>query len=236
MYRNLLLLVLLVFCAFTVSAQKPVTTKPVTPKAIPVSKKDTAATSLKDTVEKPMVINAGKQVKIAVDTGKTKYVNLGKIAGRRAAISSLMVPGLGQIRNGITVYRLAKVAGIYTGATLLTLSFIDNNKNYHLFYDELIYRRDPNNKGQTPSPGFPYTTDMAGLITAKDTFRRNKEVIIFSFVGLYLLNVVEAYIDARLKYFDVGDVAFKVSPAVINTDMMYGFNQATPGIKLTLSF
>ncbi|AOM77203.1 DUF5683 domain-containing protein [Pedobacter steynii] len=170
-----------------------------------------------------------------VDTLKPKYVNPGKIAGRRAMIRSAMLPGLGQIRNGFTFYRGLKVAGIYTGATLLTLSFIDNNKNYHIFLDELLARQ--NNGGKPVNPRYASVSDQ-GLITAKDTFKRNKEVIIFSYVGLYLLNIVEAYIDARLKYFDVGDVAVKFSPTVINmnTNSMYGLSTPAAGLKLSLSF
>ena len=167
------------------------------------------------------------------DSIKPKFVNQGKIAGRRAIIRSLMVPGLGQIGNGITVYRLAKVGAIYTGFTLLTLSYIDNNKNYHIFLDDLIYLRE----NGVPNPNSPYKqVDEAGLISAKDLFRRNREVVIFSLVGLYLMNAVEAYVDARLKYFDVGDVSMKVSPDLINTNTMYGFNKVNPGIKLTLTF
>ena len=168
-----------------------------------------------------------------VDSVKPKYINQGKIAGRRAIFSSLMLPGLGQIRNGITVYRLAKVGAIYTGFTMLTLSYIENNRNYHIFLDDLIYLR--NNK--KPNPESPYKEiDEAGLISAKDLYRRNREVVVFSLVGLYLMNAVEAYVDARLKYFNVDDVSLKISPDLINTNTMYGFNTVNPGIKLTLTF
>lgn len=217
MYKSLLLSVLSFFIACTVAAQQPQGTK-----------QDTVGGNIFQKTTDTVVQSVKKVAK--ADSG---YVNYGKIAGRRAALSSMVVPGLGQIRNGVTVYRLAKVAGIYTGLTLLTLSFIDNNKNYHIFLDELLYRRE-NGK---PNPESIYQNiDDQGLILAKDTFRRNKEVIIISYVGLYVLNIVEAYIDARLKYFDVGDIAFKVSPGVINTNTMYGFNHITPGVKLTLSF
>lgn len=170
-----------------------------------------------------------------VDTLKPKYVNPGKIAGRRAMLRSAMLPGLGQIRNGFTFYRGLKVAGIYTGATLLTLSYIDNNKSYHEVLDELNYRLE--NPGKRLNPLYRLVEET-GMVNAKDLYKRNKQIIIFSFAGLYLLNVVEAYIDARLKYFDVGDVAVKFSPTVINmnTNTMYGLNIPAPGFKVTLRF
>lgn len=199
-------------------------------------------------------------VKNKVDTLKPKYVNPGKIAGRRAMIRSAMLPGLGQIRSGFNLYRGLKVAGIYTGATLLTLSYIDNNKNYHIFLTELQEREKAAiykaalaaNNGNPNAPGLPPkgnpnvkeygTISDANLITAKDTYRRNKDVILFSFVGLYLLNVVDAYVDARLKYFDVGDVSVKIGPTMMNNNAMfggntmYGLNLPAPGLKVSMRF
>lgn len=202
MYKFFLLSALLFFSAFTGKAQQ------VTP-----LKKDSTT---------------GKTA--PVDSVKP-YINVGKIAGRRAAIRSAMLPGLGQIRNGLTIYRGLKVAGIYTGATLLTISYIDNSKKYDIFVNELKYRAE-NGKANL----YENTPDDR-LIQAKDIYRRNKQVIIFSYVGLYLLNIIEAYIDARLANFDVGDVAgIKIRPDMINTGNIYGMNSAAPGIKIAISF
>jgi hypothetical protein len=208
MYR-LLLLLLLVSAGFAQAQVKPV-----------------PATVLPDTNRLDTLKSTG------TDTLKPKYVNMGKIQGRRAAISSAIVPGLGQIRNGVTFYRLLKVAGIYTGATFLTLSLIDNNKKYKEFLDEINFR-DQNNG--TPKPGQYAQSPRTGLVSAKDNARRNREVVIFSLGGLYLLNIVEAYIDARLKYFDVGDVTFKVSPSLLNSGTMYGMSPVAPGFKITMA-
>jgi len=213
--RNFLFLCLLVFfSASDIRAQNPVEVKeqqPLLPKDSIVQKTDT------------------------LKKKRPAYINPGKVAGKRAVFRSLIVPGLGQIGNGITVYRFAKVAGIYTGATLLTLSYIENNNNYKLVLEELEYRAAHN--GNANPNGVLQNRQDDGLILAKDTFRRNKEVIVFSFIGLYLLNAVDAYIDARLKYFDVGDIAFKVSPGMIATDApVYGYNQSLPGLKLTVKF
>ena len=208
MYR-LLLLLLLVSAGFAQAQVKPVPT-----------------TVLPDTNRLDTLKST------ATDTLKPKYVNMGKIQGRRAAISSAIVPGLGQIRNGVTFYRLLKVAGIYTGATFLTLSLIDNNKKYKEFLDEINFR-DQNNG--TPKPGQYAQSPRTGLVSAKDNARRNREVVIFSLGGLYLLNIVEAYIDARLKYFDVGEVTFKVSPSLLNSGTMYGMSPVAPGFKITMA-
>ncbi len=205
MYKILLLSVCLFFAASGARAQEVLTTK-----------QDTATANI-----------------VTVDSIKP-YVNLGKIAGRRAAIRSAMLPGLGQIGNGLTVYRGLKVAGIYTGAVLLTISYLDNTKQYNFFVDELKYRAANNDQKRDG----PYQqTETTRLVEAKDIYKRNRQVIIFSYVGLYLFNIVEAYIDARLANFDVGDVAgIKIRPDLINTNQRYGFNSFTPGLKVAVAF
>ena len=215
MYKILLLSVCLFFATFTVKAQEKLTGKKDSTKV-----QATPAGSTTDSV-KP-------------------YVNQGKIAGRRAAIRSAMLPGLGQIRNGFNLYRGLKVAGIYTGATMLTLAYVDNSKQYNVFIKELEYRAknkdNPDANKRTENPLYASTpTDR--LISAKDIYRRNKQVIIFSYAGLYLLNIVEAYIDARLANFDVGDVTkIKIRPDLMNSNQMYGFNSFAPGMKIAISF
>jgi len=160
-----------------------------------------------------------------------KYVNLGKIAARKAAIRSAMIPGWGQFSNGLTIYRGVKIAAIYAGGTLLAMSYIQNTRDYHRFLSEIQFRELNNDQSPNGSTLAAYPT--AGLITAKDIYRRNREVVIFSFVALYAVNIIEAYVDARLKYFDVGDnLAIKLSPTIINSDMKYGYNAAAPGLKI----
>ncbi|MET3115142.1 hypothetical protein AAKU52_002886 [Pedobacter sp. CG_S7] len=198
-------LVFLFFTVFVANAQEPITLK----------KDSTAA------------------ITAQIDTLQPVYINPGKIAGRRAAFRSAIIPGMGQIGNGVTVYRIAKVAAIYTGATLLTLSYIDNNKQYHRYLTELQYRVNNNGKPNPNSDLAPYATDR--LTIAKDTFSRNKWVIIFSYGALYAVNIIEAYVDARLKHFDVGDdLSIKFSPSLnLNSNAMYGYHAIAPGLKVT---
>lgn len=199
-------------------------------------------------------------VKAPVDTTKNRidtikpapYVNQGKIAGRKAFHRSLIFPGLGQVYNyglvvndvksGLTkgnkfgqkLYIIGKIGAIYTGGTLLVMSYIDNNKNYKLFLDELQYRKLHNN---TPNPenGLAQYTNTDALVVAKNIYKRNREVVLISLVGLYGLNALDAYITARLKYFNVDDnLSFKISPSLINSTTMYSYNPTVPGLKLTI--
>lgn len=190
---------------------------------------------------------------VKVDTaGTTKYINKGKIAGKKAIYRSLIFPGLGQIYNyGLVVddvksgrvegkkilqkaYIIGKIGAIYVGGTVLVMSYIDNNNNYNLFLRELQYRKLNNNQ-PSPTNGLSQYPNTDALIVAKDIYKRNREVVLISLVGLYGLNVLDAYVTARLKYFNVDEtLSFKLSPTTINSTTMYGYQNITPALKLTL--
>jgi hypothetical protein len=204
MSRQIWLICFLVLASFTVKAQDPITIK---------------------------ADSTGAKV-ARVDTLKSNYVNVGKVAARRAIIRSAIIPGWGQFGNGLNVYRGIKIAAIYTGATLLTMSYIDNNNKYNEFLAELRDRQANGGRSVVGSPYFDVQT--AGLTAAKDTYRRNREVVVFSMIGLYGLQVVEAYVDARLKYFDVGDdLAIRIKPSVISSGTMLGYQSFVPAIKVS---
>lgn len=195
--------------------------------------------SLDTVLSKPAVAN---------DTG---YVNKGKIAGKKAIRRSLIFPGLGQIYNyGLVVddvksgyygdkrvlqkiYIVGKIGLIYGGGYLLVSSYIDNNNKYHRFLKELQYRRE-NGGAPDPNGGLTEYTFTENLTIQKNIYKNNREVVLISLVGLYIMNVVDAYVTARLKYHNVeNDLTYKISPTIINTNQMYGF-QPAPGLKLTL--
>jgi hypothetical protein len=183
-----------------------------------------------------------------------KYVNQGRIAGKKAVYRSLIFPGLGQMYNyglvvddvkagrtqgkriGQKLYIIGKIGAIYAGGTLLVMSYIDNNNNYRRFLRELQYRQLNNGKPD-PDNGLTQYPDVNALTVAKNIYKRNREIVIISLVGLYGLNVLDAFVTARLKYFSVDEnLSFKISPTTVTTNngAMYGFNNVAPGLKLTL--
>ncbi|MDQ8005940.1 MAG: DUF5683 domain-containing protein [Pedobacter sp.] len=180
-----------------------------------------------------------------------KYVNQGRIAGKKAVYRSLIFPGLGQVYNyglvvddvkagrtqgkriGQKLYLIGKIGAIYAGGTMLVMSYIDNNNNYNRFLRELQYRQV--NGVPDPDNGLTQYPDANALTVAKNIYKRNREVVIISLVGLYGLNVLDAYVTARLKYFNVDEtLSFKISPTTINSNTMFGFNNIAPALKLTL--
>jgi len=165
-------------------------------------------------------------------TDTVKYINYGKIAAKKALFRSLLIPGWGQVSNGLNVYRALKVAAIYGGGAALFISYKSNNKNYHYYLAEVQHREENNGLSLPGSllTGFSETQ----LIAAKEVYRRNREVVMFSLIGVYAVNVLDAFIDARLKYFEVdNNLAMKISPSVISSNSMLGYNSSyAPALKV----
>ncbi|RDC55134.1 hypothetical protein DU508_18460 [Pedobacter chinensis] len=207
--------------------------------------------TLKNRVVKPIGTATPPKVMTRQDSMKTRYVNPGKVAGRKAVIKSLILPGLGQVYNmqllndgygtraGKSqtfqrIYTIGKIGAIYGGFTVLTMSYIESSKNYTAFLEELQYRNANNDQPPPNSPYARYSTQ--GVTTAKDTYRRNKQIVLFSYGLVYFANVVDAYVAARLHFFNIDDkLSFKVVPTMINSNSMYSFN-AAPAVKLSLTF
>ncbi|WP_316831165.1 DUF5683 domain-containing protein [Pedobacter aquatilis] len=226
-----------------------------------------ASAQVKDTVLKPVDSTKNAPVRLVridstkkiTDTTKVKYVNPGKIAGRKAIFKSLIVPGWGQLYNNQMLrdklnakgektghfwqktYTLSKVGIIYGGLTLLTLSYIDNRSNYKIFLKEAQVRAF--NKVQTDaSKKLAVNPDLirygdTNITDAQAIYKRNTQIIIFSYVAVYAIQVIDAYVAARLNYFNIDDsVALKVTPSLmINQNSMYGFN-TMPALKVSLRF
>ncbi len=204
--------------------------------------------------EKPAEVGKGKIDTLSPVGGKKKegYVNQGKIAGRTAARRSMFLPGLGQAYNyglivddvksgkikgngfGRKLAIIGKIGGIYVAGTMLTLSYIDNNKMYHLFLKELQYRQA--NKDQPdPNGSLAGYRETANLYTGKAIYKNNREVVLIFLGVTYGVNIVDAYVTARLKYLNVTDnLGLKISPSLINSNTMYGYNSYSPALKLTL--
>ncbi|MEH3112850.1 DUF5683 domain-containing protein [Pedobacter terrae] len=217
-----------------------------------------AAAQVKDTLLKPAdtskikfsksLDTVAKKPMTRKDSMKAKYVNPGKVAGRKAVFRSMIIPGWGQLYNiqllndgygtraGKSqvfqkIYTGGKIAAIYGGATALTLSLMDSRKNYKRFLNEAQYRQDHPGK----KLDLTQYSDQ-GVLDGKSLYKRNSQIVYFSYGLLYAANIIDAYVAARLHFFNIDDnLSFRAVPSVMGTDSMYGFN-LTPALKLSLTF
>lgn len=120
-----------------------------------------------------------------------------KHRANRAAVMSAIVPGAGQVYNK----SYWKVPVLYGGLAALVY-FIDfNNKYYRTFKTAYQYRTDADS---TTTDAFPNYTNV-DLLVRKDYYRRNRDLCYIITGVVYVLNIIDAYVDAHLKDFDVGD-------------------------------
>ena len=157
----------------------------------------------------------------------------------KATIYSLVLPGLGQAYNK----KYWKIPIIYAGFGFLGYSIITNHTEMKKFTDAYSYVSneanlpiDPNNENYpTNNPYIAKYPQTADLLRGRDFYRRKVELnIIFSGV-LYLLNVVDAAVDAHFFDYDVSDnLALRIEPSIIPSG-----NPMIPhanGIRLCINF
>ncbi|WP_231463970.1 MULTISPECIES: DUF5683 domain-containing protein [unclassified Pedobacter] len=224
-----------------------------------------ASAQVQDTLLKPIDTVKATPIKaVPMDTVRkkadtVKYVNPGKVAGRKAVFKSMLIPGWGQLYNNQLLkdklnakgektghfwqktYTLGKVGLIYGGFGALTLSYIESRKNYKIFLTE-AQNRAFNNAQTDPALKRDLNTELSryddtNVLNAQAIYKRNGQIVIFSYFALYGAQIIDAYVAARLNFFDVDDkLSFNVSPTLINNpNAMYGFNNA-PALKLSIKF
>ena len=141
----------------------------------------------------------------------------------KATMYSALIPGLGQVYNK----KYWKLPIIYGATGILIYAFESNNNRYNDFknaYADLKAGRITSFEGNT-------TEDQ--LIRAKDYYRRNRDLNVISLAAVYLLNVVDATVDAHLFNYEINDdLSLNVQPTVRNT-IDY---QNTYGLALRITF
>ena len=125
---------------------------------------------------------------------------------RKATIYSALLPGLGQVYNK----KYWKVPVVY-GAFALTGYFIYyNNQRFHKYNDELIARSNNDTASFNLSL---QNLDLASIKSASDDFRRYRDLNVVITALVYVLNIVDAHVDAHLFYFNVDDnLSLRITP------------------------
>ena len=150
------------------------------------------------------------------------------IAWKRSAI----FPGWGQIYNK-AYWKLPLVYGAYVGVGLV---YNYNRTNYRMFRQAFIERsdEDPNNDFNTIESE---VVTLDGIRRGREFFRKNRDLSIIAILGVHALQMVEAYVDAHLKGFDISDdLTLHTGPSLTQPNLggSPGVNAFQPGIHLTL--
>ncbi len=138
----------------------------------------------------------------------------------RAVWMSALFPGLGQIYNR-RYWKLPIVIGGFMGLGYATSWNNGMLSDYTKAYRDIM-DTDPSTKSYMDF--FPPTTKeedldktwLTNLLRSRKNFyRRNRDLCVICMVGVYLIALVDAYVDASLSHFDVTpELSIDVSPAV----------------------
>lgn len=168
-----------------------------------------------------------------IKVSKTDSLNFEKntkfdaLSPAKAAFYSAILPGLGQAYNE----KYWKIPIIYIGIGTSLYFYDHNNKQYHRFRDAYKRRlagfRDDEFINQSTNTEI---LTNASLIDAQKFHSKNKEISILVAAAFYILNIVDANVDAHLMNFNV-DENLTLTPDFQQND----FNEK-PNLGLTLNY
>ena len=156
----------------------------------------------------------------------------------KATWLALVIPGGGQIYNR----KYWKLPIFYGGFAGCAYALTWNSKMYKDY--STAYKDAMNGNMQSSSitdllpPGYKISeTQLKELLRKrKDTYRRYRDLSIFAFIGVYLLSVIDAYVDAELSNFDITpDLSMKVEPTVIDNRIDNSSNRSV-GLQCSFRF
>lgn len=127
-------------------------------------------------------------------TAKPRVID--PLAPSKAAFYSAIVPGLGQVYNK----KYWKVPLVYGGMGLSLYYYGWNNTKYHEYRDAY----------KSKLAGREVTGELAGidadrLIRGQRFHQKNRDLSLLITAGIYLLNIIDANVDAHLMQFNVDE-------------------------------
>lgn len=149
---------------------------------------------------------------------------------KKASIYSAVLPGLGQAYNK----KYWKIPIIYAGFGTLFYFISVNGSEYREFKEayNIVYAGDTaeyfNNAYVVR-----YNANLDQLREGRNYYRRNLELTYILTGVLYILNIIDASVDAHLYDFDISeDLSMRIEPSLSNPpNFAY---RPTPGISIKL--
>ncbi len=172
---------------------------------------------------------------VKYSTSEVSHIN-------KATTLAMVCPGAGQIYNK-SYWRVPIVVGGFA----TTIYCIDwNNRGYQRFKKAYRLKADydanpdpilyPN--GSPDEFGGRYSASF--LKNLRNSYRRNRDLCIILTAGLYILQIVDAHVDAHLRSYDISkDLSVSLTPAIgysYNRMSPYTSGGTTLGMNLSLTF
>ncbi len=157
---------------------------------------------------------------------------------KKATWLSAIFPGGGQIYNR----KFWKLPIIYGGFLGCAYALSWNSKYYQDYSQAYLDIMDDDPAKNSYLNFLPINYNIEGreewlkevFKNKRNTFRRQRDLSIFAFIGVYVLSIIDAYVDAELSSFDISpNIGFNIEPAIFN-DRDYKNNAF--GLQCSITF
>jgi hypothetical protein len=234
MHKYIILFLLLTGIVLSAKAQNPELNK----KNNSSAKSDSVYRKIDSAESKPFVPRVRKEKTYHPDSLHSPHT---------AVIRSLILPGWGQWYNKHGWWW--KIPAIYAGLGALGNAIITNERDYKMFLAVAKYQRlginytDPRYKDDKYQGDYKKYDSLGvsqdAIINAKDGSLRNRDISILSFLAVWTVNLIDAYIDAKFIHSFSMDNNFNVRvTGTMMNQPVYGSNfnaNFNPGLKITLT-
>lgn len=143
----------------------------------------------------------------------------------KAVWLATLFPGAGQIYNR----KYWKLPIFYGGFVACTYALTWNNRMYKDYSQAYLDIMDSDPRTNSFVDFLPpnYDTSSEAVINQlkttfknkKDYYRKYRDLSIFAFIGVYVISIIDAYVDAELSTFDISpDLSMGINPAILNDE------------------
>ena len=199
----------------------------------------------RDNIDTPTAQSASQELTTSLSSPTRRQLRQQRLANfipdpSKATWSALVFPGGGQIYN----HKYWKLPIVYGGFLGCAYALNWNNQMYSDYSQAYldIMDDDPNTASYEeflpPRYDIEANKDYLKRVfkNRKDNYRRQRDLSIFCFIGVYLISVIDAYVDAELSNFDItDDLSVQVRPTTIDSRQSTQRNQAY-GLQCSFSF
>ncbi|NOQ28245.1 MAG: hypothetical protein GQ564_23015 [Bacteroidales bacterium] len=151
------------------------------------------------------IVSIGKSQN-SYSTDNNQQKNIANVQSpHKAAIYSALVPGLGQIYNK----KYWKLPVIYGATGLIIYAFDFNNEQYNKY--NTAYARMESGEISI----FEGVADKSRILRAREDALRSRTLNVISLAAIYLLNVLDATVDAHLFDYEINDnLSLNIQPTL----------------------
>jgi hypothetical protein len=161
-----------------------------------------------------------KKINLPSDTLIPPSDSIKKHSPKKATLYSAIIPGLGQVYNR----KYWKVPIIYLGMGAAAFFALNENNDFVRYKNAYVLR-------QNGEDDEFYTQSDQWILSNMEISRRNRDLMVIATTAVYVLNIVDAAVDAHLFYFDVSDdLAIQWQP------VLYSTKGVSAGFSLSLKF